>query len=60
MIRTLCRIALTALSAAAVLLAIGVFPHPTGPEARTMMYVASAIAIVALGRAWRPGRSKQA
>ena len=57
MLRTLCRMGLTAVVAALTVLAIGLFPHPGARQATAMMYIAVAVAIVAVGALWRPRRA---
>ncbi len=58
MVRTLCRIGMTVVVAALTLLAIGLFPHPPARQATAMMYIAVAVAIVAVGALWRPGKAR--
>ena len=50
------RIGMTVVLVVAVLGAIGLFPHPSARHAEAMMYIAAAIAIVALGSVWRLSR----
>ena len=50
------RIGTTVVLGVAVLGAIGLFPHPSARHAEAMMYIASAIAIVAVGALWRRRR----
>ena len=57
MIRMLCRMLMTILAATPVVLAIGLFPHPGAREAQAMMYIACAVAIVAVGAVWRPRKA---
>jgi hypothetical protein len=54
------RFVMSILVAASVVLAIGLFPHPTTREAQAMMYISSAIAIVSLGLVWRRPKKIQA
>ena len=58
--QTLClirRIALIVFGAAAVGLTTGIVPHPSAGLAQTLMYVALAVAILALGSSWGPKRA---
>ncbi len=58
--RALClirRIALIVFGAAALGLTTGIIPHPSARLAQTLMYVAVAVAILALGSSWRPRRA---
>ncbi len=57
MIRILCRMGLTIVVGALTLLAIGLFPHPAARQATAMMYIAVAVAIVAVGVVWRPRKA---
>ncbi len=57
MVPVLCRMGWTIVVAALVLPAIGLFPHPTAREAQAMMYIAVAIAIVAVGAVGSPRRA---
>ena len=55
--RLLClarRIALIVFGVAAVGLSTGMVPHPSARLAQALMYVALAVAILALGAGWRP------
>ncbi len=60
MSKILCRLILGILAAAPVAIAIGLYPHPSARGAQATMYIAAAIAIVAMGAVWRPRRRKGA
>ena len=54
------RVSIAVFGLVALALTVGVIPHPTVRMAQAMMYVALALAIVALGAAWRPKGARTA
>ena len=52
------RMAVTIFGVVALALTIGIVPHPAARAAQAMMYIALAIAIMAVGAAWRPNKAQ--